>query len=63
MIEIRHKKEVDYEVVDTLNSEQNGVGGGKGSASPPKSRKHTWIAAAVLAVAIITLILLSLNGR
>lgn len=61
-MEIRHKKEIDYETVDQPNTEQNGEGG-KGKNLPLKNNKNTWIATAVLAVVIITLILLTLNGR
>ena len=60
MIEIRHEKEVDHEVVDTLNSEQNG-GGSKGKNSPPKNNKNTWIAVAVL-IALVIFLIVS-NGR
>ena len=58
-MEIKHKKEVDYEVVDAPNSEQIG-GGGKGNNSPLKNNKNTWIAVAILTI-LITLILVLLN--
>jgi len=60
-MEIRHKKEVDYEVVDQPNAVQNG-GGSKGKNLPLKNNKNTWIAVALIAI-LITLILVVLNDK
>jgi len=63
MIEKRHEKEVDYEVVDTLNSDQNG-GGSKGKSSPLKNNKNSWLEVAMLAILVALIILLIVsNGK
>lgn len=62
-MEIKHKKEVDYETVDQPNAEQNG-GGGKGNASPLKNDKNSWLEVAMLAILVALIILLIVsNGK
>lgn len=62
-MEIKHKKEVDYETVDQPNTEQSGWGG-KGKSSPLINNKNSWLEVALLAilVALIILFIVS-NGK